>query len=49
MNRQVDIMLRIAGEFGFTPAARGRIFSFSKSQSMLLEAEPNAKPDPTKW
>ncbi len=46
MNRQAEIMLRIAGEFGFTPASRGRNFSYSKSQSMLLlEPEPQASPE----
>jgi phage terminase small subunit len=37
LNKQAEIMLRIASEFGFTPASRSRIFSFSKSNSMLLE------------
>ena len=37
LNRQVEIMIRIASEFGFTPASRSRSFSFSKSNSMLLE------------
>ena len=41
MNRQAEIMLRIASEFGFTPASRGRNFSYAKSQSiLLLEPEP---------
>ena len=45
MNRQAEIMLRIAGEFGFTPASRSRNFSYSKSQSMLLlEPEPSPQP-----
>ena len=39
-NRQADIMMKIAGEFGFTPASRSRNFSFSKSNSMLLESPP---------
>jgi P27 family predicted phage terminase small subunit len=43
MNRQAEIMLRIAGEFGFTPASRGRNFSYAKSQSMLL-LEPQPQP-----
>ncbi len=33
-NRQAEIMLRIASEFGFTPASRGRI-------SMRSETEPD--------
>src|SRR5215208_777080 len=37
-NRQAEVMLRIAGEFGFTPASRSRNFSYAKSRSMLLEA-----------
>jgi P27 family predicted phage terminase small subunit len=36
-NRQVDVMIRIAGEFGFTPASRSRLQSPSKGSSMLLE------------
>jgi P27 family predicted phage terminase small subunit len=38
VNRQAEIMMRIASEFGFTPASRSRIFSFSKSNSLLLDA-----------
>jgi P27 family predicted phage terminase small subunit len=37
LNRQAEIMIRLASEFGFTPASRSRSFSFSKSNSMLLE------------
>jgi P27 family predicted phage terminase small subunit len=36
-NRQVEIMIRIASEFGFTPASRSRLPSPSKGGSMLLE------------
>lgn len=36
-NRQVEIMARIASEFGFTPASRSRLPSPSKGGSMLLE------------
>jgi len=39
LNRQAEIMMRIAAEFGFTPAARSRNFSFSKGNSMLLQCE----------
>ena len=49
VNRQAEIMMRIAGEFGFTPAARSRSFSYSKSESMLLEASTEAKDDSMKW
>src|SRR5436190_18644525 len=38
-NKQLEIMMRIASEFGFTPASRSRIFSYAKRKSMLLEAE----------
>ena len=34
-NRQVEIMIRIAGEFGFTPASRSRLPSTSKSDLWL--------------
>jgi P27 family predicted phage terminase small subunit len=36
-NRQVDVMIRIASEFGFTPASRSRLPTPSKGGSMLLE------------
>jgi P27 family predicted phage terminase small subunit len=36
-NRQVDIMIRISCEFGFTPASRSRVPRPSKSDLMLLE------------
>jgi P27 family predicted phage terminase small subunit len=38
LNRQAEIMMRIASEFGFTPASRSRIFSFTQKNSMLLDA-----------
>jgi P27 family predicted phage terminase small subunit len=38
LNRQAEVMMRHAADFGFTPAARHRNFSYSKSRSMLLEA-----------
>jgi P27 family predicted phage terminase small subunit len=37
VNRQAEIMMRIASEFGFTPASRSRIFSYSQNKSILLE------------
>jgi len=37
VNRQVEIMIRIASEFGFTPASRSRLPNASKGSSMLLE------------
>jgi len=49
VNRQAEIMLRIASEFGFTPASRSRIFSYSKSNSLLLDAEKEPDDGLTKW
>lgn len=42
-NKQLELMLRIACEFGFTPGSRSKIFSFSQKNSMLLDGvgEPN--------
>jgi P27 family predicted phage terminase small subunit len=37
LNRQAEIMLRIASEFGFSPASRSRIFSFTQKNSLLLD------------
>ena len=37
-NKQFEIMMKIATEFGFTPASRARIFSYSHRNTMLLEA-----------
>ncbi len=37
-NKQFEIMMKIATEFGFTPASRARIFTYSQKNSMLLEA-----------
>lgn len=36
-NRQAEIMMRIAAEFGFTPASRGRIATTPKSDRDLLD------------
>src|ERR1022692_1001584 len=49
VNRQAEIMLRIASEFGFTPASRSRIFSYSKSNSLLLDGEKESNDGLTKW
>ena len=49
VNRQAEIMLRIASEFGFTPANRSRIFSYSKSNSLLLDAVNESDDGLTKW
>jgi len=47
-NRHADTMIRIACEFGFTPASRSRIFSFTQKNSLLLDGvdEPD---DPSPW
>ena len=37
-NRQAEIMMRIASEFGFTPASRSRIFSYKLKTSLLLNS-----------
>ena len=37
LNRQAEIMMRIASEFGFSPASRSRIFSFTQKNSLLLD------------
>ena len=39
-NRQAEIMLRIASEFGFTPASRGRISMPSKAEPDLFNPPP---------
>jgi P27 family predicted phage terminase small subunit len=39
LNKQTEIMMRIASEFGFTPASRSRIFSFGQANSSLLDAD----------
>ena len=49
VNRQAEIMLRIASEFGFTPASRSRIFTYSKSNSLLLDAVNEPDGGLTKW
>jgi phage terminase small subunit len=36
-NRQADIMLRIASEFGFTPAGRSRIAAPSPTEPSLFD------------
>jgi P27 family predicted phage terminase small subunit len=49
VNRQAEIMMRMAGEFGFTPAARSRTFSFTKGNSMLLEFNKRPKDESSDW
>jgi P27 family predicted phage terminase small subunit len=36
-NRQAEIMMRIASEFGFTPASRSRISTPSKAEPSLFD------------
>jgi phage terminase small subunit len=43
-NRQAEIMMRIASEFGFTPASRSRISTPTRTEPTLfdlLENTPN--------
>jgi P27 family predicted phage terminase small subunit len=49
LNKQAEIMTRIASEFGFTPASRSRIFSYSKSNSLLLDAVNGPDDGNTGW
>jgi phage terminase small subunit len=36
-NRQAELMMRIASEFGFTPASRSRISTPSSAQPTLFD------------
>ena len=38
LSRQAEVMLRIASEFGFSPASRSRHFMYTKHISMLLDS-----------
>ena len=49
LNKQAEIMTRIASEFGFTPASRSRIFSYSKSNSLLLDAVNERDDESSAW
>jgi P27 family predicted phage terminase small subunit len=49
VNRQAEIMMRIASEFGFTPASRSRIFSYSQNKSMLLDMMDEPDDGNSKW
>jgi P27 family predicted phage terminase small subunit len=44
-NRQAEIMLRIASEFGFTPASRSRIATPSPAEPSLLDMMEDEAPD----
>jgi P27 family predicted phage terminase small subunit len=47
-NRQAEIMMRIASEFGFTPASRSRIATPAEAPRSLfdyLDENPDENPD----
>jgi P27 family predicted phage terminase small subunit len=44
-NRQAEIMMRIASEFGFTPASRSRISTASTSEPTLFDVLENSEAD----
>jgi P27 family predicted phage terminase small subunit len=48
LNQQVATMMRIAGEFGFTPASRSRIFSWDQKNSLVLDGTVHESDD-MKW
>jgi len=45
-NRQAEIMMRIASEFGFTPASRSRIATPSKAEPTLFDVLEEAPAGP---
>jgi P27 family predicted phage terminase small subunit len=45
-NRQAEIMMRIASEFGFTPASRSRIATPSQTEPTLFDVLEEAPADP---
>ena len=45
-NRQAEIMMRIASEFGFTPASRSRIATPAKATASLSDLMERASDDP---
>ena len=45
-NRQAEIMMRIASEFGFTPASRSRISTPIKNEPNLFDRLGDPKPEP---
>ena len=49
LNRQAEIMLRIACEFGFTLASRSRIFSFTQKNALLLDGAKEPDDDDSLW
>src|ERR1039458_5005486 len=49
VNRQAEIMLRIASEFGVTQRAEAGSFRIRKANSLLLDAEKESDDGLTKW
>jgi P27 family predicted phage terminase small subunit len=45
-NRQAEIMMRIASEFGFTPASRSRISTLIKNEPNLFDLLGGSKTEP---
>jgi P27 family predicted phage terminase small subunit len=45
-NRQAEIMMRIASEFGFTPASRSRIAAPAKATPSLFDLMDDRPGDP---
>jgi len=48
-NQQVATMMRIATEFGFTPASRSRIFSWEQKNSLLIENVHEREGNKSPW
>jgi P27 family predicted phage terminase small subunit len=46
LNQQVATMMRIATEFGFTPASRSRIFSWDQKNSLVLDGSVHSFDNP---
>jgi P27 family predicted phage terminase small subunit len=49
LNQQVATMMKIASEFGFTPASRSRIFSWDQKNSLVIENVQSDNNDLAKW
>lgn len=49
LNQQVATMMKIASEFGFTPASRSRIFSWDQKNSLVIENVESDNNDLAKW
>jgi P27 family predicted phage terminase small subunit len=49
LNQQVATMMKIATEFGFTPASRSRIFSWDQKNSLLIENVESDHNEIAKW